>query len=79
MKKLFSTLCIAGTALGMAACDTSSEGFRDTAPYSAERTAGSTPGYDSSGKQHAGSSTQSGGEAREVESAEPVFDKKMRK
>jgi hypothetical protein len=73
MKKLFSTLCIAGTALGMAACDTSSEGFRDTAPYSAERTAGSTPGYDSSGKQHAG------GETREVESAEPVFDKKMRK
>ena len=73
MKKLFSTLCIAGAALSMAACDTSGEGLRETAPYSSERTAGSMPGYGTSGE------TQTGGETREVESAEPVFDKKMRK
>ncbi len=41
MKKLAATLCIAGTALTLAACDTTGTGNVDTAaPYSAERTAG---------------------------------------
>lgn len=44
MKKFAATLCIAGTALGLAACETSGTGAVDTAPpYADERTAG----YDS--------------------------------
>ena len=73
MKKLFSTLCMAGATLGLAACDTTGEGPGDTAPYTMERTAGSTPNYSTSRE------AQTGGETREVESAEPVFDDKMRK
>lgn len=77
MKKLFSTLCIAGTALGMAACETGGEVPRSTAPYSAERTAGSAPGYSTSGTST--NQDTAGEQEREVESAEPVFEKKMRK
>ena len=79
MRKLFSTLCIAGAAIGIAACDTSDEGFRDTAPYTMERTAGSTPGHTTSGETQSGKESQGTNETREVESAEPVFDKNMRK
>ena len=80
MKKLFSTLCIASAALGIAACDTTGEGFRESSPYESKRTAGTMPGHSTSGEtQKTESATQSGEETREVESAEPVFDKKMRK
>lgn len=41
MKKLAATLCIAGTAMTLAACDTTGSGNVETAaPYASERTAG---------------------------------------
>lgn len=41
MKKLAATLCIAGTVLGLAACDSTGMGNVETAPpYATERTAG---------------------------------------
>ena len=44
MKKFAATLCIAGTAIALSACDTTGTGEVDTAPpYATERTAG----YDS--------------------------------
>jgi hypothetical protein len=44
MKKFAATLCIAGTAIALSACETSGTGNVDTAPpYADERTAG----YDS--------------------------------
>lgn len=44
MKKFAATLCIAGTAIALSACDTTGMGEVDTAPpYASERTAG----YDS--------------------------------
>ena len=45
MKKLAATLCIAGTALTLAACDTTGTGdtYETTTPYGQSRTAG----YDS--------------------------------
>lgn len=79
MKKLFSTLCIAGAAISMAACDTSGKGFRETAPYTAERTAGSAPGHSMSGNTKSKKDKMTGGDEQKMESAEPVFDKKMRK
>lgn len=40
MKKLALTLCIAGSVLGLAACDTAGSGNVETAaPYESERTA----------------------------------------
>lgn len=40
MKKFAATLCIAGTAIALSACDTTGTGNVDTAPpYSTERTA----------------------------------------
>jgi hypothetical protein len=46
MKKLAATLCIAGSVLGLAACESTGTGNVETAPpYASERTAGydSTP------------------------------------
>ncbi|MEZ5814514.1 MAG: hypothetical protein R3E13_07355 [Alphaproteobacteria bacterium] len=44
MKKFAATLCIAGTAIALSACETAGTGNVDTAPpYADERTAG----YDS--------------------------------
>ena len=44
MKKLLATLCIAGTALTLAACDTTGNGNVETAaPYATERTASHEP------------------------------------
>lgn len=41
MKKLAATLCIAGTVLGLAACESTGSGNVETAPpYASERTAG---------------------------------------
>ncbi|HOO82048.1 MAG TPA: hypothetical protein PK513_06070 [Alphaproteobacteria bacterium] len=41
MKKFAATLCIAGTAIALSACDTTKMGDVDTAPpYASERTAG---------------------------------------
>lgn len=41
MKKLVATLCIAGSVLALAACDSTESGNVDTAaPYATERTAG---------------------------------------
>ncbi len=40
MKKFAATLCIAGTAIALSACDTTGMGAVDTAPpYASERTA----------------------------------------
>ncbi|MCB1651201.1 MAG: hypothetical protein KDI46_04025 [Alphaproteobacteria bacterium] len=40
MKKLAVTLCIAGTAMTLAACSSTDMGYQDTAPpYASERTA----------------------------------------
>lgn len=40
MKKLAATLCIAGTAMALSACDTTGQGNVETAaPYATERTA----------------------------------------
>ncbi len=42
MKKLAATLCIAGTVLSLAACESTGTGNVETAPpYASERTAGS--------------------------------------
>lgn len=46
MKKLAATLCIAGSVLGLAACESTGTGNVETAPpYASDRTAGydSTP------------------------------------
>ena len=41
MKKFAATLCIAGTAIALSACETTGTGNVDTAPpYADERTAG---------------------------------------
>lgn len=46
MKKLALTLCIAGSAIGLTACDTTGSGNVDTAaPYDMERTASHEDGY----------------------------------
>ena len=44
MKKLAATLCIVGTALTLAACDTAGSGNVETAvPYTTDRTASGEP------------------------------------
>lgn len=44
MKKLVATLCIAGTTLALAACDSTGTGNVETAvPYTSERTASGQP------------------------------------
>jgi hypothetical protein len=43
MKKFVATLCIAGSVLALAACESNSTGNVETAPpYATERTAGAT-------------------------------------
>ncbi|MGH1399025.1 MAG: hypothetical protein ACRBCT_07415 [Alphaproteobacteria bacterium] len=44
MKKLIATLCIAGSAFALSACDTTGMGYVDTAPpYADDRTASHGP------------------------------------
>jgi hypothetical protein len=41
MKKLVATLCIAGSVIGLSACESTGQGNVETAaPYASERTAG---------------------------------------
>lgn len=41
MKALLATVCLLGSTLALAACDTTGQGYVDTQPpYSSERTAG---------------------------------------
>lgn len=45
MKKLLATVCIAGSAIALSACDTTGRGNVDTgAPYEMERTASHSTG-----------------------------------
>jgi hypothetical protein len=40
MKKLLATFCILGSMLALSACTSEGEGYKEEAPYAAERTAG---------------------------------------
>ena len=65
MKKLIASLCLLGSVVALSACDSSGDGYVDTQPpYSTERTAGAT---------------QAAAPAAPVQSAEPVFEKKVTK
>jgi hypothetical protein len=60
MKKLVATVCLLGSVVALAACESTGEGYVDTQPpYASERTAGATQAP--------------------VQSAEPVFEKKVTK
>ncbi len=64
MKKLAATLCLIGSALALSACESTGEGYVDTQPpYASERTAGATKAPT----------------AAPVQSAEPVFEKRVTK
>lgn len=44
MKALIATVCLLGSTLALAACDSTGQGYVDTQPpYASERTAGATP------------------------------------
>lgn len=63
MKAFLATVCLLGSTLALAACDTTGEGYVDTQPpYASERTAG--------GMKEA---------PAPVMSAEPVFEKRVTK
>ena len=69
MKKVIAAVCVLGSTLALAACDsTQPSGYVDTQPpYTAERTAGEAP------------APAPVAAPEKTKSAEPVFEKKVTK
>lgn len=66
MKKLIASVCLLGSVVALSACDKSGDGYVDTQPpYATERTAGATTTTTTTNQQ--------------VQSAEPVFERKNTK
>ena len=71
MKKVIAAVCVLGSTLALAACDsTQPSGYVDTQPpYTAERTAGEAPAP----------APVAAPAPEKAKSAEPVFEKKVTK